>query len=146
MLLLVFAFTANAQISDPVRWTFSSKKLPNKTYELHFTASINMGWHLYGQGPGATGLEPTTSINFIKNPVIQIDGKVLEIGKPEQYYDKNFKSVLKYYTNTVDFVQKVKLNPAVATVVKGTASYVVCNDRACLPTKDVPFSIPVGGK
>jgi Disulphide bond corrector protein DsbC len=145
-ILLVFVGThAKAQINNPVIWSYSAKKIADKTYELHITATINANWHLYAQGTGA-GLEPTTTFTFTKNPLISFDGNVKEQGKPESYYDKNFKSVLKYYTNKVDFVQKIKVKTSVATVVKGSVNFVVCNDRSCLPPKDVPFVINIGGK
>jgi len=143
--LLLLAFYAEAQINNPVIWSYTAKKTADKTYELHITASINVGWHLYGQGNGRE-LEPTTTFNFTKNPLLSFDGNVNELGKPEKYYDKNYKAELKYYTNTVDFVQKIKVRSAIATVAKGTVNYVVCNDRSCLPPKDVPFAINIGGK
>jgi Disulphide bond corrector protein DsbC len=145
MLLLLSAFCADAQINNPVIWNYTAKKTADKTYELHITASINANWHLYGQGTG-TGLEPTTTLTFTKNPLISFDGNVKEVGKMEKYYDKNFKAELKYYINTVDFVQKIKVRSAITTVVKGTVNYVVCNDRSCLPPKDVLFAINIGGK
>ena len=144
MLLLLFAGIANAQINNPVTWTYTAKKVADKTYELHLTAVIDGNWHLYAQDAG-TGPEPTT-FAFTKNPLINFDGKVKEIGKLEKSYDKNFNSVLKYYAKKVDFVQKIKVKSAVATVVKGTVNFMVCNDRQCLPPRDVPFSINVGGK
>ena len=58
----------------------------------------------------------------------------------------NFNSTLKFYANKVDFVQKIKVKSAIATVIKGSVNYMVCNDKQCLPPKDVPFSIKVGGK
>jgi hypothetical protein len=143
--LLLFVSYADAQINNPVIWNYTAKKIADKTYELHITASINANWHLYGQGTG-TGLEPTTTLTFTKNPLISFDGNVKEVGKMEKYYDKNFKTELKYYINTVDFVQKIKVKSAITSVVKGTVNYVVCNDRSCLPPKDVPFSINIGGK
>ena len=146
ILLIVIAAGAKAQLNNPVMWSYTAKKIADKTYELHFTATINANWRLYGQGPGATGMEPTTTISFIKNPLVSFEGNMLEVGKPEAYYDKNLRSVLTYYNRSVDFIQKIKLRSAIATVVKGTANYVVCNDRSCLPPKDAPFSIPVGGK
>ena len=79
-------------------------------------------------------------------PLISFDGKVKEIGKMEKSYDKNFNSVLKYYAKKVDFVQKIKVKTAIATAVKGTVTFMVCNDRQCLPPRDVPFTINVGGK
>ena len=142
--LLLFAGVANAQINNPVSWTYTAKKIADKTYELHMTATIGGNWHLYAQDAGK-GPEPTTFV-FTKNPLISFDGKVKEIGKLEKSFDKNFNSVLKYYGRKVDFVQKIKVKSAIATVVKGTVNFMVCNDRQCLPPRDVPFTINVGGK
>ena len=49
----------NAQIINPVTWTFSSKKTGDAEAEIIFTAKIDKGWHLYSQdippnGPLAT--------------------------------------------------------------------------------------------
>jgi Disulphide bond corrector protein DsbC len=144
VLMLFFAAFAHAQINNPVIWSYSAKKIADKTYELHITATINGNWHLYAQDAGE-GPEPTT-FKFTPNPLISFDGKVKEVGKMEKSFDKNFNSVLKYYAGKVVFVQKVKVRSAVATVVKGTVNFMVCNDRQCLPPRDVPFSINVGGK
>jgi Disulphide bond corrector protein DsbC len=144
LVLLFLAAASHAQIKNPVTWTYVAKKTADKTYELHMTASIEGNWHLYAQDAGE-GPEPT-SFNFTKNPLLNFEGKVKEVGKMQKTYDKNFRSVLKYYGNKVVFVQKVKVKSPVQTVVKGTVTYMVCNDRQCLPPKDVPFSINVGGK
>jgi hypothetical protein len=143
-LMLFLAGFAHAQINNPVLWSYSAKKIADKTYELHITATINGNWHLYAQDAGK-GPEPTT-FKFTPNPLISFDGKVKEVGKMEKSFDKNFNSVLKYYAGKVDFVQKVKVKSSIATVVKGTVNFMVCNDRQCLPPRDVPFTINVGGK
>lgn len=140
----MFTGLVNAQINNPVKWTYTAKKIAEKTYELHMTASIDGNWHLYAQDAGE-GPEPTT-FNFTANPLIKFDGKVKEIGKLEKSYDKNFKSVLKYYAKKVDFVQKIKVKSSIATIVNGSVTFMVCNDRQCLPPRDFPFSINVGGK
>ena len=142
--LVLFAGFANAQINNPVLWSYSAKKIADKTYEIHMTATITGNWHLYAQDAG-TGPEPTT-FSFTKNPLISFDGKVKEIGKLEKSFDKNFNSTLKYYANKVDFVQKIKVKSATATVVKGVVNFMVCNDRQCLPPRNVPFTINIGGK
>lgn len=144
MILLMFTGLVNAQINNPVKWTYTAKKIADKTYELHMTASIDGNWHLYAQDAGE-GPEPTV-FSFTANPLIKFDGKVKEIGKLEKSYDNNFKSVLKYYAKKVDFVQKIKVKSSIATIVKGSVSFMVCNDRQCLPPRDYPFSINVGGK
>jgi hypothetical protein len=144
--LLLSAITglANAQLLNPVQWTYSAKKIADKTYEIHLTALIDGNWHIYAQDAGE-GPVPT-KLKFTTNPLLTLIGNVREDGKLEQTFDKNFNSTLKYYEKQVDFVQKVKLKSSASTVAKGTITFMICNDRQCLPPRDVPFSIKVGGK
>ena len=88
------------------------------------------------------GPEPT-SFSFSKNPLIKLQGKVDEKGKLETQYDPNFKSTLKFYNKQVDFVQKISKKSKAPTTLKGTVTFMVCNERKCLPPKDVPFSIKI---
>lgn len=144
LLLMMFAVTASAQIRNPVKWNYEAKKIADRTYELHLTATIDDNWHLYSQDTVEAPVQ--TTVSFTANPLITFDGKVKEVGKSEKYYDKNLKSTLKYYAKKVDFVQKLKVRSSVATAVNGVIKFVVCNDRVCLPAKDVPFNINIGGK
>lgn len=141
----LFLFTnSNAQVENPVKWSYTAKKVSGNNYELHLTATIDGKWHMYAQDAGE-GPEPT-SISFSPNPLVKLDGKVRESGELEKSYDPNFKSTLKYYSNKVDFIQKVKLRSTAKTLVKGTVTYMVCDDRKCLPPKEIPFSIKLDGK
>ncbi|MEO6668451.1 MAG: protein-disulfide reductase DsbD domain-containing protein [Ferruginibacter sp.] len=143
---LVFAVVGStfAQIENPVQWTYSAKKIADKTFELHMTALIDGKWHMYAQDAGE-GPEPT-AFAFTANPLVKLDGKVREDGKLEKSYDPNFKSTLKYYGHKVDFIQKVKLKSSASTVIKGTVTYMTCDDKKCLPPKEIPFSIKLEGK
>lgn len=145
LLLTLFASSiACAQIEDPVKWTYNIVKLAPKKFELHMTASVNGNWHIYSQNAGE-GPVPTT-IEFNKNPLVKWEGKVAEIGKLENTYDPNFKSNLKFYNGKVDFVQKISTKSSANTIISGTITYMVCNDKKCLPPKDVPFSFQVSNK
>ena len=148
LLLVYFFLTAltgsYAQILNPVQWSYSAKKVADKTYELHMTATIDDNWHIYAQEAGE-GPEPT-SFNFDANPLVKLDGKVKEEGKLEKTYDPNFKSTLKYYADKVDFIQRITMKSSISTLVKGKVMYMVCDDKKCLPPKEIPFSIKVQGK
>lgn len=145
ILSLFMVMGASAQFeSNPVKWTYQAKKIGPKVYEIHIKAMIDQPWHLYAQDAGK-GPEPTT-IAFDKNPLVQISGKTKEIGKLEKQYDPNFKSELRFYTGSVDFVQTIKMRSTAQTVVKGTITFMVCNDKRCLPPKEIPFSVNIDGK
>ena len=144
--LALFALPAlvSAQIENPVKWSFTAKKVNATTYEVHATATIDGGWHLYAQEAGE-GPVPT-SFKFTKNPLTVLTGKVQEVGKLHKSYDKNFDSELKYYEKSVDFIQKVTVRGKAATKVKGSVEFMVCDDHQCLPPKEMEFAVSVGGK
>lgn len=144
LLVTTVAISVNAQIENPIKWTYTAKKVKADVYELHMTAVLEPKWHIYAQVAGE-GPEPT-AFSFAKNPIIKLEGAVTEIGKLEKQFDKNFNSTLQFYGNKVDFVQKVKLKSPISTIAKGTVTYMVCNDKKCLPPKDVPFSIKIDPK
>ena len=139
--LVLLAVSASAQILNPVTWTFSSQKISAKEYKLIFKASIDNRWHLYSQDiPQAP---PATTFTFTKDSSYTRIGKVKEAGHVIQEFDKNFNMELKYYADSVRFVQIVKLNKPGATV-KGSLNFMSCNDTQCLPPKDMDFSFDLG--
>ena len=145
LLILIFAgYTASAQISEPVKWTYTAKKVSDKVYDIYVTAMLDKSWHIYAQDAGE-GPEPT-SFTFSNNPIVKLEGKVKEIGKLEQAFDSNFGSILKFYSDKVEFVQRVKLKTSANTIFKGSVTFMVCNDKKCLPPRQVPFTINLTGK
>lgn len=81
------ALILSAQSTKQVKWTFSSKKIADKTYEIHMTANINENWHMYSQDGGEGPV--STSFNFTKNPLLIVDGKVKEVGKMKKFLKKH---------------------------------------------------------
>lgn len=142
--LLVFLVSCSimlqAQILNPVTWSVTSKKIKDKTYEVHLTANINKGWHIYSQFTPDGGPVPT-SISFTKNPLFILDGKAKESGKLEQRHEEIFGVDVKQFSNKVDFIQVLKLKSPVKTSANISIEYMVCNDRQCLPPVTKNFSI-----
>ena len=132
-----------AQSNKEVTWTYSAKKIADKTYEIHMTANIGAGWHMYSQNTGE-GPVPTT-FKFNKNPLVAFNNAPKEVGKMIKKYEDAFKSQVRYYENTVDFVQMVKVKSNAKTAVAGSVEFMVCNDHECLPPADVDFKVNVGG-
>ncbi|HEY6505814.1 MAG TPA: protein-disulfide reductase DsbD domain-containing protein [Chitinophagaceae bacterium] len=135
-----FSLMSNAQVKDPVKWTFTAKKISNDTYEVHLEATIEKGWHIYSQATPEGGPLPT-GITFSKNPLLTLSGVVKEIGKLEQHHEPLFGVDVKQYSNKVDFVQTFKVKAGAKTAVKGSVEYMVCDNEKCLPPKTVKFSV-----
>lgn len=133
---------ASAQIKDPVKWTYSAKKINGTTYEVHLTADIEAKWHLYSQTTPDGGPVPTL-ITFSQNPLLTISGKPKEVGKLQQKHEPLFGVDVKQFSGKVDFVQIVKLIAEVTTTVSGSLEFMVCDDQQCLPTVRKQFSVPL---
>lgn len=139
--LLLVAAALKAQ--NPVTWSFSSNKIADKTYEVHMTATIQSGWHVYSQTQPADAIALPTEIKLNGNPLLTLDGKIKEVGKMEKYHDSKLEISANQYSGKVDFVQVVKLKTNAKTNVTGSVEFQTCNDEKCLPPKTVNFTIAV---
>ena len=135
---------AVAQSSKQVNWVYSAKKVADKTYEIHMTATIGGDYHLYAQDAGGDGPIPTT-FNFTKSPLFALDGTVKEKGQIVKKFESAWNHNVNYYEKTVDFVQVVKLKSNVKTTLAGKVEFMVCNDKECLPPADVDIKVNIGG-
>lgn len=143
LFVLSAGIAAKAQIQNPVTWSYSAKKVADKTYEITIVATIANGWHLYSQTQPSDAIAIPTGIKINNNPLIIKDGKIKEVGKLEKYKDKELGISANQYSNTVSFVQKVKLKGKVKTNVSGSIEFQTCDDKKCLPPKTVTFNVPV---
>lgn len=140
-ILFTFFVGALAFAQNPVSWSFTSKKINDGVYEIQMTATLERGWHLYSQGQPKDAIAQPTSFSFNRNPLLDFEGKVKEIGKLEKFKDKDLDISANQYSDKVIFVQKVKLKGKAKTNVTGKLTYQTCNDRQCLPAKTVNLSI-----
>lgn len=138
-----FCLISTAQSSKQVKWTFTTKKIADKTYEVHMTANINGNWHMYSQNGGDGPV--STSFNFTKNPLLEMNGKVKEVGKMKKVFEETFNSEVRFYEKTVNFIQTVKVRGNAKTNLAGKVEFMVCDDKLCLPPGEVEFSVNVGG-
>jgi thiol:disulfide interchange protein DsbD len=135
---------AIAQSSKQVNWTCTSKKIADKIYEVHMTATIGGNYHMYAQNVGGDGPIPT-SFTFTKSPLMDIEGVPKEKGRLIKKFESAWNHDVNYYESTVDFVQVVKLKSNVKTNLAGKVEFMVCNDHECLPPSTVDIKVNIGG-
>jgi len=126
---------------SPVSWAFTAKKLAEKKYEIHLTATVQTGWHLYSQVQPEDAVVNPTDIKFNANPLLVLEGKITETGKVEKFHDEKLGISANQYAGSVDFVQVVKLKAKAKTNLAGIVEFQTCDDKKCLPPKKVNFSI-----
>ena len=144
LVFTLIGFLSVAQSSKQVKWNYSVKKIADKIYEVHMTASINGNYHMYAQNVGVDGPAPT-NFNFVKNPLISLDGKVKENGKLIKKYESVWGGSVNYFEKSVDFVQVVKLKANVKTNLSGKVEFMVCDEKQCLPPSNVDIKVNIGG-
>ena len=144
--LALFAFsslTVSAQSTREVKWTFTTKKVSDNTYQVMMTANINGNYHMYalnaGEGPVPTSFE------FSRNPLVQLDGKMKEVGTIKKAYEDVFGSEVRFYEKQVSFIQQVKVRGSAKNSLAGKVEFMVCNDKECLPPATVDFNVSIGG-
>lgn len=142
--VLLLSSVAFSQSERQVKWTYSAKKIADKTYEVHMVAAIGSSYHMYSQNAGVEGPLPTT-ITFTKNPLVEFSGKPKENGKLIKKVEEVWGGEVKYYEKSVEFVQVIKLKGNVKTNVVGKVEFIVCNDQQCLPPSSVDFNVNIGG-
>jgi thiol:disulfide interchange protein DsbD len=125
-----------AQILNPVTFNYSVVKKGNNVYEVRIKAMLQPKWHIYS----VTNPEGGAQATEIKINDGKVVGTVKEKGKMKTAFEKEFGVNQKFFENSVDFVQLVQLKPGNKKIT-GTVNYMVCNDRMCLPPKEVEFKI-----
>ena len=133
-----------AQSSKQVSWAYSAKKIADKTYEVHMTATIGGDYHMYSQNVGGDG-PIATGFKFTKNPLLIVAGTPKENGKLVKKFESAWGHDVNYFEKTVDFVLVVKLKGGAKTSLAGKVEFMVCNDHECLPPSDVDFNVNIGG-
>lgn len=136
LFVLFIISVSYAQILNPVTFNYSVVKKGTDLYEVHVKAAIEPRWHIYSVNNPDGGAQ-ATEIKFNDGTTV---GAIKEKGKMKTEFEKEFGVNQKYFESLVDFVQVVKLKPGNKKIT-GTVNYMVCNDRQCLPPKEIEFKI-----
>ena len=142
-LLLCALNTTSAQIIKPVKWSFETKKISDTEFDLVATAKLDKGWFIYSQTLVGDGPIPT-KFTFKPTPQYQLVG-----GKPNEVsdhkksgFDPIFEMNVTKYSESVQFVQRVKLTGAAAQI-SGSVEFMSCDSEKCLPPSDEEFTFNV---
>jgi len=133
---------AEAQMMEPVKWSFKTNRINDTTAELQFVATIDKGWHLYSQHLPEDGPLPL-EFRFEKVSGATLVGKVAE-PKSHEEYDPMFEMTVKYFSDQAVFTQKLKITGNKPVSIKGILSFQSCDDKSCIPG-ETEFSFNLEG-
>lgn len=143
--LVTLAFNnATAQISDPIKWSFSTKKINDCETELIFKAKLEDTWHLYGQKPyGDEGPIPT-SFHITKSSDYELIGTPSESNLIKKF-EPVFGLEIGFFEHNATFKQKIRIKTGKAFIINGDLEFMVCNDSKCLPPTTLKYSFNIEG-
>lgn len=137
LFVLFISSVVSGQIHNPVLWSTEVNNINDDTYQLVSTATIEDGWHLYGQHIDKDGPIPTT---FYYPKEIQLIGETQE-EEGTVVDDEIFEMKIKYFEGVVKFTQKIKKTDL--QKIKASVEFMVCNDSNCLPPEEVDLLFDV---
>lgn len=135
--LMLISILAMAQMQDPVHFSVSQKQVSPSEVDVIFTGRIDKGWHVYSTGLPDDGPISATLTSEASEGA-KADGKLKAQGNEINHFDNLFGMKLRYFENSVTFVQRYKLT-AEKYHIKGFLEYGACNDQNCLPPTQVEF-------
>ena len=125
----------SAQMHDPVHFRSELKKVSDSEAELLFTATIDAGWHVYSTDLGNSGPVSAT-FHADKMEGAQTVGKLKARGKEQKHFDKLFDMEVRYFEQSVTFVQRIKFTKPQYDI-DCYVEYGACNDEMCMPPSSV---------
>jgi len=140
--LLAIAVMANAQLLNPVKFSSQLKTGSTAEAEIVFSGKIDKGWHVYSTNLGSNGpIEAAFTAEKLDG--VELVGGLKAVGHEISDFDPLFGMKLRYFENSVQFVQKIRFTKPDYDI-SGYLTYGACNDQNCLPPTEVSFS--KGGK
>ena len=137
ILVITLFFSGFIQAQDVVNWSFS---FDNESNKLMFSAEMEDGWHIYSLSTDEEFGPVVTSFQFEESDSYKLKGNI-KAPEPIVAYDPNFGGNLEFYEKEVVFYQDIKIKAS--GIVKGSVTYMRCNDEMCYPPKDVEFEINI---
>lgn len=138
LILSLISFFSQAQILDPVAWTYESNKIGDDEFELNFIASIEDDWAIYSHYLEDGGPLPT-NFAFTTNSDYELVGQLIEhdVNKVTKY-DSVFDMVVTKFYKEARFTQRIKL-VSKSSIISGNLEYMTCDDTQCTFKPDNPF-------
>lgn len=139
----------SAQDLNPIRWAVKKEnpdlavKAGDK-FNIQVIATIDEGWHLYSLEQPAGGPIPTR-IGMPENQKFKLAGDI-ESPLPRVLFDPNFNMDTEFYEGETVFVLPVEIAkdaPAEKNTLSVSAFFQTCNDKTCLPPKNVKLTTTI---
>ena len=140
---LLMAFAAvmplrmQAQIIDPVKWTFTIEDLNENEFDLVATATIDPEYHIYSTTMPDLGPLPTV-FDIKTSEFFEAVGEARDLTEAPKVYDDIFEVEYVEFSGTASFAQTFRKLKEGSFPITGEINYQACKDGQCVSlTEDV---------
>ena len=121
---ILFFIAIAAQAQSPVQFNFSKEDKGNGEFILKITAKPSSGVHLFSQKKNSPDQPVNTTISFDSSAKKYLQDSVTETGNSQTAKSAGLNNLLiQYYTDSVVWLQKIKLQQADSFRLKGFINY-----------------------
>lgn len=140
VMLAACATGLTAQVLKPVKWEISSRKAGAGIYDIICKAKIEAAWHLYDSRLPEGGPLPTTfNIDEEESNGVELTGGFKATAQARTEHSEAFDMDLKYFVDTVTFVQRIKVTQPKAKLT-GYIEFMACTGGQCTPPTEADFN------
>ena len=132
-----------AQIVDPVKWTFSIQDVNETEFDVVAMATVDPQYHIYSTKMPALGPLPTV-FEFEKSDDFEVAEEARDAAVGELFYDDIFEVEYVQFKGKALYAQRLKRLTDKPFKVEGTITGQACKDGMCVPVSG-DFSINVAG-
>ena len=104
--LFTVCFYVSAQISKPVKWSYTTKHIKDNIVEIQIKATVEKDWHLYSQF-NTEGITQQTVFSYDPSSSYQLIGKTSE--PPYKEFTDDFGTDRYFNKTPVIFKQRIKV-------------------------------------
>ncbi len=122
---ILFTISTTAQDIKPVQFVFSTGQTANGAAYLSIKASINKGAHLLTIKKQSPGDAFISTISFDTLSGRYINDSIRENGNMLSVADSVAGATIRYYNDSVEWKQPLKINSLDSAVIKGTIAWLV---------------------
>ncbi len=144
ILMVLWSAVAHSQSPEAgARWRVNVKMTSATAGEVIVKAVIDDGWHIYGTSLPEGGPISTT-IDFNGSTGVKFTSPVKVSPAPHKGFDSMFNMELTWWENAVTFRRSFTVTDVDAAQIKGSVSYMMCNQRNCMrpPVYNFSKSLP----
>lgn len=134
-----------AQPLHPIAWHIAVEEKGGEEAEVVFTATLEVGWHLYSQHTDPVGPQPTV-FSFAPSETYSLKGEVEEVTPAVEEMDEMFGCVVKSFAGKAEFRQRVVCRLDEPFTLTGSINYQLCGNGMCIAPEDYDFAVSIAGR